>query len=138
MMRSRYHALAVLYIAVFAGGCTTAAKHREQLGSAAERQMTLGTVQKEIHAGLTQDQVIAALGAPNIVTRDAQGRETWVYDKIASEASYSTSGAYGTVLLVGASSAAGASSQSERTLTVTIKYGPDQRVDTFSYHSSRF
>jgi outer membrane protein assembly factor BamE (lipoprotein component of BamABCDE complex) len=127
-----------LCIAICAGGCTTAAKHQEQLGSAAERRMTLGTVQKEIRAGLTQDQVIAALGSPNIVTRDTQGRETWVYDKIASEASYSTSGAYGTVLLVGASSAAGASSQSERTLTVTIKYGPDQRVDTFSYHSSRF
>ncbi len=100
--------------------------------------MTLGIVQKEIHAGLTQDEVIAALGSPNIVTRDAQGHETWVYDKVASEASYSSSGVYGTVLLVGASSAAGASSRSERTLTVTIKFGTDQRVDTFSYHSSRF
>ena len=138
MMRSRYHALAVLCVALAAAGCTTAAKHQEQLGSAAERQMTLGTVQKEIRAGLTQDEVIAALGSPNIVTRDAQGRETWVYDKIASEASYSSSGVYGTILVVGASSAAGASSQSERTLTVTIKFGPDQRVDTFSYHSSRF
>jgi outer membrane protein assembly factor BamE (lipoprotein component of BamABCDE complex) len=130
--------LATLCVCLAAAGCTTAAKHQEQLGSAAERQMTLGTVQKEIRAGLTQDEVIAALGSPNIVTRDAQGRETWVYDKIASEASYSNSGVYGTILVVGASGAAGASSQSERTLTVTIKFGPDQRVDTFSYHSSRF
>ena len=138
MMRFRNHVLAALCASLGAAGCTTAAKHQEQLGSAAERQMTLGTVQKEIRAGLTQDEVIAALGSPNIVTRDAQGRETWVYDKVASEASYSSSGVYGTVLLVGASSAAGASSRSERTLTVTIKFGPDQRVDTFSYHSSRF
>ena len=138
MVRSQYRLLAALGVALAAAGCTTAAKHQEQLGSVAERQMTLGVVQKEIHAGLTQDEVITALGSPNIVTRDAQGRETWVYDKVASEASYSSSGVYGTVLLVGASSAAGASSRSERTLTVTIKFGPDQRVDTFSYHSSRF
>jgi outer membrane protein assembly factor BamE (lipoprotein component of BamABCDE complex) len=138
MMQSRYHVLAALCIAICAGGCTTAATQPGQPGSAAERQMTLGVVQKEIRAGLTQDEVVAALGSPNIVTRDAQGRETWIYDKIASEASYSTKGAYGTVLLVGASTASGVSSQSERTLTVTIKYGPDQRVDTFSYHSSRF
>ena len=130
--------LTVLCFAVLAAACTTAAKHAEQLPSAAERQMTLGTVQKEIHAGLTQDEVVTALGSPNIVTRDAQGRETWIYDKIASEAAYSSSGVYGTVLLVGASSTAGASSRTERTLTVTIKFGPDQRVDTFSYHSSRF
>ena len=137
-MRSRYRLLAALGVALAAAGCTTAPKHQEQLGSAAERQMTLGVVQKEIHAGLTQDEVIAALGSPNIVTRDVQGRETWVYDKVASEASYSSSGVYGTVLLVGASSAAGASSRSQRTLTVTIKFGTDQRVDTFSYHFSRF
>ena len=29
------------------------------------------------------------VGAPNIVTRDAQNRETWVYDKIATEGSFS-------------------------------------------------
>lgn len=136
-MSLRYR-IAAACLALCAGGCTTAAKQPEQPGSAAERQMTLGVVQKEIRAGLTQDEVVAALGSPNIVTRDAQGRETWIYDKIASEASYSTQGAYGTVLLVGARTTSGTSSQSQRTLTVTIKYGSDQRVETFSYHSSRF
>jgi outer membrane protein assembly factor BamE (lipoprotein component of BamABCDE complex) len=137
-MQFRVRTATALCLAFLAAACTTAAKHAEQLPSVTERQMTLGTVQKEIRAGLTQDQVIAALGSPNLVTRDAQGRETWVYDKVASEAAYSSSGAYGTVLLAGASSAAGASSRTERSLTVTIKFGADQRVDTFSYHSSRF
>ena len=100
--------------------------------------MTLGVVQKEIRAGLTQDQVIAGLGSPNIVTRDSTGRETWVYDKVASEASYSNSQAYGTVLLLGAATATGSANQSQRTLTVVIKFGADQRVETFSYHASRF
>jgi outer membrane protein assembly factor BamE (lipoprotein component of BamABCDE complex) len=137
-MRFHRHALALCTVAALAAGCTTAAEHQRQLGSTAEREMTVGIVQKEIHAGLSQDEVAAALGSPNIVTRDAAGQETWIYDKVASEASYSRSDAYGTILILGAGSAAGAASQSQRTLTVVIKFDPNQRVETFSYHSSRF
>ena len=129
--------LAVVLTAV-AAGCTSAAQHQQDLGSTAERTMTLGVVQKTIRAGLTQDEVVVALGSPNIVTRDAEGRETWVYDKVASEASYSRSQNYGTVLILGGGNAAGAASTTQRTLTVAIKFGADQKVETFSYHSSRF
>ncbi len=128
-----------LAVAVLGAGCTaTAAQQQQQLGSAAAREMTLGIVQKQIRAGLMQDEVVTALGSPNIVTRDAAGRETWVYDKVATEATFSRSDAYGTVLLLGSSSAAGAASQSQRTLTVVIKFGATQQVETFSYHASRF
>jgi outer membrane protein assembly factor BamE (lipoprotein component of BamABCDE complex) len=129
--------LAVLILLALAG-CTTAAEHQRQLGSTAEREMTVGVVQKEIHAGMTQDAVAAALGAPNIVTRDANGRDTWIYDKVASEASYSQSSQYGTVLLLGGGSAAGASASTQRTLTVIIKFTPASTVDTFTYHASKF
>ena len=125
---TRQIVLLVTLLGSVAAGCTSAAQHQQRLGSAAEREMTLGVVQETIRAGLTQDEVVTALGSPNIVTRDAEGRETWVYDKVASEASYSNSEQYGTVLIVGAGSAAGASSQSQRTLTVVIRFGPDQRV----------
>jgi len=136
-MRSHCAALALILSAACIG-CTTAAEHQRNLGSTAEREMTVGIVQKEIRAGLTQEDVIAALGSPNIVTRDAAGQETWVYDKVATEASYSQSAAYGTVLLLGAGTATGSANQSQRTLTVVIKFGADQRVETFSYHASRF
>ena len=128
----------VLLAAALATGCTTAAEHQQQLGSTAERKMTVGIVQKEIHAGLTQDQVAEALGSPNIVTRDATGNETWIYDKIATEASYSRSEAYGTILILGAGTAAGATATTQKTLTVVIKFGHDRTVDTFSYHASTF
>jgi outer membrane protein assembly factor BamE (lipoprotein component of BamABCDE complex) len=137
-MTRRCRPLGVLLLATLAVGCTTAAEHQQSLGSTAEREMTLGVVQKEIRAGLTQGEVATALGSPNIVTRDAVGNETWIYDKVASEASYSRSDVYGTILILGAGSAAGAASSTQKTLTVVIKYGADQRVETFSYHSSRF
>jgi outer membrane protein assembly factor BamE (lipoprotein component of BamABCDE complex) len=130
--------LLAIVLAAVATGCTSAAQHQKSLGSAAEREMTVGVVQKTIRTGLTQDEVVVALGSPNIVTRDAEGRETWVYDKVASEASYSRSGNYGTVLILGAGNAAGAASTSQRTLTVAIKFGADHKVETFSYHSTRF
>jgi outer membrane protein assembly factor BamE (lipoprotein component of BamABCDE complex) len=129
---------AILFCAAALGGCTTAAEHQQQLGWTAEREMTVGIVQKEIRAGLTEEQVALALGSPNIVTRDAAGNETWIYDKIASEASYSRSDAYGTILILGGGRAAGASSNTQRTLTVVIKFGADRMVETFSYHASKF
>ena len=132
------HRTAILLLAVAVGGCTTAAEHQQQLGSTAEREMTVGVVQREIRAGLSQDQVAEALGSPNIVTRDAAGNETWIYDKIASEASYSNSSAYGTILILGGGRAAGASATTQRTLTVVIKFDADRLVDTFSYHASKF
>ena len=132
------HRTAILLLAVAVGGCTTAAEHQQQLGSTAEREMTVGVVQREIRAGLSQDQVAEALGSPNIVTRDAAGNETWIYNKIASEASYSNSSAYGTILILGGGRAAGASATTQRTLTVVIKFDANRLVDTFSYHASKF
>lgn len=128
----------LLIAAAVAGGCTTAAEHQQQLGSAREREMTVGIVQKEIRVGLGQDQVAEALGSPNIVTRDAQGNETWIYDKIASEASYSQSSVYGTILILGGGQAAGAAATTQRTLTVVIKFDANRQVESFSYHASKF
>jgi len=138
-MRSRRFAAALVVGAVgWLAGCTTAAQHEQSLGAADQRKLTVGVVQKEIHAGLSGADVVGALGSPNIVTRDAAGHETWVYDKIATEASYSNSDVYGTVLVLGAGSASGATATSQRTLTVVIKFGADERVESFSYHASSF
>ena len=59
------------------------------LHSEKEREMTVGIVQKEIRQGMSQGEVASALGSPNIVTKDQNGSQTWIYDKIASEVSYS-------------------------------------------------
>ena len=136
-------------------GCMTAAGHASQLHSERERRMTVGVVQKEIRAGMSQADVAAALGSPNIVTKDADGKETWIYDKIATEASYSTdSGGIGgtaagggvpggrTLVLGGVGTgyrkSAGAAATTQRTLTVIIKFNERALVDSFTYHASRF
>jgi outer membrane protein assembly factor BamE (lipoprotein component of BamABCDE complex) len=138
----------------FFSSCKTVPQHQQSLHTTQEREMTVGIVQKEIRVGMSQADVAAALGSPNIVTKDGEARETWVYDKIASEASYSSSsgsigggggagGPVGTALLLGLltgsySQQSGASSTTQKTLTVIIKYGNDGKVVTFSYHASKF
>ena len=135
-------------------GCVSVPRHQKALHSAQEREMTLGVVQKEIRVGMSQADVVTALGSPNLVTKDSEGRETWVYDKIATEASYSRSsggigggvgggGIAGTTLLLGGvgggySKETGASSTTQRTLTVVIKFNDKNLVDTLSYHASKF
>jgi len=134
-------------------GCMTAADHQRSLASSQEREMTVGIVQKEIRKGMSQGDVAAALGSPNIVTCN-EGKDTWIYDKIATEASYSTSGG-GASGIVGAGGLAGpalilggvggsyyrssgARSTTQKTLTVIINFDEKKRVDSFSYHSSKF
>ena len=144
----------VLPFLVSLTSCMTAAQHGQSLASANERQLTVGTVQKEIRRGMAQSSVVEALGSPNIVTKDDVGDETWVYDKIATEASYSNDrggvsglagagGAPGDALILGGllgsyNRNAGASATTQRTLTVVIKFNRDSQVKDFSYHASKF
>lgn len=132
----------IIIITIFIYGCMSAAEHQSSLPSTQEREMTVGVVQKEIRKGMSQADVAIALGSPNIVTRDSAGNETWIYDKIASEVSYSRD-AGGTGLIISLlggyySRESGAASSTQKTLTVVIKYDDQGLVDSFSYHASKF
>jgi outer membrane protein assembly factor BamE (lipoprotein component of BamABCDE complex) len=145
--------LAMLAILPLAG-CMSAHQHYQQTHGAQERQMTVGTVQKEIRKGISAAQVAEVLGSPNIVTTDAEGREVWIYDKISTDVTYSNdSGGLGAILLIGSASggtaggglgsgsysrSAGAQSKTQRTLTVVIKFDEQKKVRDFAYHASRF
>lgn len=152
--RNRLSVFFSLLAGVLMSGCMTAAQHQQTLHSTQEREMTVGIVQKEIRAGMSQADVAAALGSPNIVTRDSEGKETWIYDKIATEASYSrdsgglgggagAGGIAGTTLILGLvggsySKEAGATATTQKTLTVILKFNKDGKVESFSYHASKF
>ena len=132
-----------------------AAKHPERITSPVKEQnLTLGVVQKEIKVGTAQSDVALALGSPNIVTRDSDGKETWIYDKMASVSSYSDSGFKvgvngglggivgtglgGGVLNAGYGSSKGGAQSNSRTLTVVIKFNKANKVESFNYHMSNF
>ena len=121
--------------------CQTPQQHAAGVreGQAGGDRMTVGTVQREIRVGMMNSQVVEVLGAPNMVTTDEQRRETWVYDKIATDTVYSAdSGGVNALFFGGYNSGAGARSTNQRTLTVIIKYDEASRVRDFSYRSSSF
>lgn len=98
-------------------------------------KITVGTVQRKISVGMPSAEVVEALGSPNIVSTDEERREVWIYDKIATDVTASTTAAGIPLLIFGSSSAR---SSSQRTLTVIIKFDKSGKVRDFAYHSSRF
>jgi hypothetical protein len=121
--------------------CAPADRHARDVAAAgaAQDRLTVGTVQREIREGQSGADVIAALGAPNIVTGDGEGGETWVYDRISTSQAYSQSqGGVSVLFLAGAVASAGASETTQRTLTIVIRFDRTARVRSFNYRSSSF
>lgn len=137
MMRFLFAAAAILIISL-SSGCRTVQDNRGDLSSTRERELTAGIVKKEIKKGMSGAQVAELLGSPNITTLDENSRETWVYDKIATEASYSESQSGMFLILGGFSNNSGAASTTQRTLTVVIKFNAESKVESFTYHQSKF
>lgn len=151
---SRFRNLALLSVTagslLVLSGCMSAGEHRAAVRDDTGDRVTAGKVQKEIRVGMSGGQVAEILGSPNIVSTDENRREVWIYDKISTEVAYSTSSGGISALLFGAGDSvgggvggsgrqgAGASSQSQRTLTVVIKFDENKLVRDFSYHQSSF
>ena len=146
MFRTVVVAVAVVAVGVVPAGAGERAKAKEAPSSS----FTLGVVQKALRPGLSQADVAERLGAPNILTRDAEGREAWVYDKVSSEVEASSgsvavggagSGVGGTfagLLGIGASKRSDKAKSSQRTLTVVVRFSAAGTVETFTWHDSRF
>ncbi len=117
---------------------------------AEEKQFTLGLVQLQLRVGMSQTELAAAIGSPNLVTRSGDGRESWVYDKVASETTHDgwRIGGGGLGSVAGGSAAflgipfgsreKSKTRTSQRTLTIVIKFTAAGVVESFSYHASQF
>lgn len=119
-----------------------------------EQQMTLGIVQRDIKIGTSQAEVAAVFGSPNIVTQDADGLETWIYDKVSSITSYNNSGfgvgigglggGYGSdgfgggLANIGYNKNGGTVQSVKKTLTVVLKFDSTGKVSKLTYHMSTF
>jgi outer membrane protein assembly factor BamE (lipoprotein component of BamABCDE complex) len=145
-MKNLTRILIVTLLPAIVAGCS-ATQHATDVRDAQDGdRLTVGTVQKEIHLGMSAANVAQVLGSPNIVTTDNERQETWIYDKIATDVAYSRSNGSVVGLIFGSSGGGagvvsvntGASSTSQRTLTVVVKFDSDNWVRDFSYHTSRF
>ncbi len=130
--------IVVSLVVLLLSGCSTAASQRKDVQSDAGDRITVGKVQREIRVGMPSSQVIEVLGSPNIVSTDENRLEVWVYDKFATDVSYSNSGGGVWLVIAGVSGSSGAASSTQRTLTIVVKFDADKKVRDFAYHSSSF
>ena len=138
MLKKKIVAIFIISYAAFFMGCVAARHAADTQEGLKGDKLTVGTVQKEIKKGMSGAEVAAALGSPNIITTDEQGREVWIYDKISTDRVHSESSGYGTLILFGYRGSSGSSSTSQNTLTIIIKFDNDKKVRDYAYHTSRF
>lgn len=128
----------LLFGSLIFSGCSTAGSHLKSVKPDTADKITVGKVQREIHVGMSSAQVIEVLGSPNIVSTDENRLEVWVYDKMATDVSYSNNNG-GVWLILGAvEGSSGTASTTQRTLTIVVKFDADKKVRDFAYHSSSF
>ena len=125
----------LLFLAVI---LSASCQHQTAAPQEKGEEFTLGVVQQRIQVGMSQPDVAQALGMPNIVTKDAHGKEAWIYDRMASEVSYSHESGGVWLIIAGFGKQTGAAKTSQRTLTVVIKFNDSGLVQDVTYHSSQF
>ena len=110
--------------------------------------LTQGNVQMNLQVGLTtKADVIETFGAPNVTTRDGEGKEVWSYQRAARVSqSSSRSGLWNILLFPGARGAGGALGTSSSTgfetasrmITLIIKFDAGDVVADFNSRSATF
>jgi outer membrane protein assembly factor BamE (lipoprotein component of BamABCDE complex) len=102
-------------------------------------ELTHGNVQMNLKVGqTTQTQVLETFGAPNITSIDASNQEVWTYQRQATVSQSSSSSNYWTIVLAGGASNASGFEQTQRTMTLIIKFDANKVVSDFRSRSSEF
>ena len=115
------------------------AKKKEQPVDQRNSALTQGNVQMNLAVGkTTKAEVLEVFGAPNITTRDGSGQEVWSYQRHATVSQSSSSSSFFTILLAGTSKSAAGFSQTNRTMTLIIKFNPGDIVSDFRSRTSDF
>jgi outer membrane protein assembly factor BamE (lipoprotein component of BamABCDE complex) len=109
-------------------------------------ELTHGNVQLNLKLGETsQTEVLEVFGAPNITSIDGTGQEVWTYQRSATVSQSTSSKGFWTVLLTGEAGLLGGQSQeasgleqTQRTMTLIIKFDDKKHVSDFRSRSSEF
>jgi len=137
--------LVATFLLVFLSHCEKEVRHSPDNIN----KLTLGKVQQTLKKGMSQGEIIVALGSPNMVTSDANGLETWVYDKLSTEVNSNSQkksfnllgGVIGSKIGVGATGGSSSknsnTSSSQKTLTVVLKF-IEKKLETYTYNASSF
>ena len=127
--------LLLLFPSFILVGCLNPQDVHNSVNSDDKATISVANAQRSVKVGMTGAAVAEALGSPNILSTDEEGREVWIYDRVTS--SVRATAANGPMtLFVGGSAAA--SERSQRTLTIIVKFDKQGKVRDLAYHTSKF
>ena len=106
-------------------------------------RLTFGTIQKSVYEGANQAEIMETMGAPNIITKNSDGKEVWTYDRISREAQASSGMVvswWNPISWLGgiASGTASRSSTTSKSITVLITFNDNKQVANFKYQRLEF
>lgn len=101
-------------------------------------EFTLGMIQQRIHQGMSQAEVVTCLGSPNLVTKNMEGCETWVYDKKSQSTKEIYNRKWYFLFLKGRRNGCKSTEISQKAITVTLNFGLNSCLESFSYSSTDF
>ena len=106
-------------------------------------KLTMGMVQSSVTKGANQTEITKVLGAPNIISKDKQGRETWTYDRISRESEAKSRTFFGIINPISWFTGAGTGSKSSastssKSLTVIITFNDNKSVVDYAYQRLSF
>ena len=153
-------AIGCIAFSLLLNGCASLAQpSAASQGSAAPAErpspLSYGAITSTVEKGVTtQSDLIELFGGPNIATKDSDGTETWVYERTSSETTATNQATTHTEAQrldvffglgfvrkgagVKQSSGRRTVSHSIRSLTVIIKFNPDNTVKDYSARASYF
>ena len=101
--------------------------------------LTQGNVQLNLQVGKTSKaQVLEVFGAPNITTRDGEGREVWSYQRSAQVSQSNKKEGYWTIIFAGGKGKSSSNQSSSRMITLIIKFNNEDIVTDFASIDSNF
>lgn len=141
----------ICIISVALVGCANqpVSSYQNQNPSPPVNNISYGLIQKTVVKGVSKEQIISALGSPNMITNNVSNEETWIYDKISTDYYNESNSSSASILgggIVGAIGIGGSASNStgnsrgtstQRTLTLIIKFKGDS-LETFSVRTTSF
>lgn len=131
--------VSAIALAMFVMICSGCVQNNAKPVTTRNSEFTHGNVQLNIKVGQTSKaDVLEHFGAPNITTIDGSGQEVWSYQRQATVTQSSSSSNYWTVVLAGGANSASGFEQTQRTMTLIIKFGKNNLVSDFRSRSSEF
>lgn len=140
MKKLSFLSLSSIFAGIALSGCypTSLVDQQKDMNAAKGESdsLSIGKVQKEIRVGMSSSDVVSVLGSPNMVTTDDKRRESWVYDKVSTDAM--ASGSAGRSFFWFPADRNATVSRTQKTLTIVIKFDEKGMVRDFAYNTSKF